>query len=63
MVSGGICGQQWTDRIVIDGNLTAHRYINQVLRPVLGFVHKAILATVDLNYLRLVDITATSRNI
>ena len=35
MVWGGICGQQRTDRIVIDGNLTAHRYINQVLRPVL----------------------------
>ena len=29
------CGQQQTDRIVLDGNLTAHRYINQVLRPVL----------------------------
>ena len=35
MVWGGICDQQWTDLIVIDGNLTAHLYINQVLRPVL----------------------------
>ena len=35
MVWGGICGQQRTDLIVVDGNLTAHRYINQVLRPVL----------------------------
>ena len=35
MVWGGICGQQQTDRIVTDGNLTAHRYINQVLCPVL----------------------------
>ena len=31
MVWGGICGQQRTDRIVTDGNLTAHRYINLVL--------------------------------
>ena len=35
MVCGGICGQQRTDFIVTDGNPTAHRYINQVLRPVL----------------------------
>ena len=35
MVWGSICGQQWTDLTVTDGNLTAHRYINQVLRPVL----------------------------
>ena len=35
MVWGGICGQQQTDLIVTDGNLTAHRYINQGLRPVL----------------------------
>ena len=35
MVWCGICGQQRTDLIVIDGNLTAHRYINQVLRPAL----------------------------
>ena len=35
MVWGGICGQQRTDLIVIDGNLTTHRYIKQVLRPVL----------------------------
>ena len=35
MVWGAICGQQWTDLIVIDGNLTAHPDINQVLRPVL----------------------------
>ena len=32
---GCICGQRRTDRIVIDRNLTAHRYINQILRPVL----------------------------
>ena len=31
MVWGGICGQQRTDRIVIDGNLTAHWHIYQVL--------------------------------
>ena len=31
----GICGQQWTDLIVIDRNRSAHCYINQVLRPVL----------------------------
>ena len=30
MVRGGICGQQWTDLIVIDGNLTAHRYLHMV---------------------------------
>ena len=35
MVLGGICGQQRTDIIIIDGNLTALRYINWVLRPVL----------------------------
>ena len=35
MVWGSICDQQRTDLIVIDGNLTAHRYINQVLHPVL----------------------------
>ena len=35
MVLGGFCGQHRTDVIVIDGNLTALRYINQVLRPVL----------------------------
>ena len=35
MVWGGVCGQQRTELIVIDGNLTAHRYINQVLRPVM----------------------------
>ena len=35
MVWGGICGQQRADLIVIDGKFTAHRYINQVLRPVL----------------------------
>ena len=30
MVWGGICGQQRTDHIVIDGNLTAHRYLHMV---------------------------------
>ena len=30
MVWGGICGQQSTDLIVIDGNLTAHRYLHMV---------------------------------
>ena len=35
MVWGGICGQQRTDLIVIDGNLTAHCYIDQILRPIL----------------------------
>ena len=34
-VWGGVCGQQRTHLIVNDGNLTTHRYINQVLRPVL----------------------------
>ena len=28
MVWGRICGQQWTDLIVIDGNLTAHCYLH-----------------------------------
>ena len=27
---GGICGQQRTDLIVIDGNLTAHHYLDMV---------------------------------
>ena len=40
MVWGGICGQHRTDLIVFDGTLTAHRYINQVLRPfLLPFLH------------------------
>ena len=30
MVWGSICVQQWTDLIVIDGNLTAHRYLHMV---------------------------------
>ena len=30
MVWGGICGQQRTDRIVIDGNVTALRYLHMV---------------------------------
>ena len=30
MVWGGICGQQWTDFIVTDGNLTAHHYLHIV---------------------------------
>ena len=30
MVWGCICGQQQTDLIVIDGNLTAHRYLHMV---------------------------------
>ena len=33
MVWGGIRGQQRTDRIVIDANLTAHCYIDQVYVP------------------------------
>ena len=35
MIWGGICGQQLTDLIVIDGNLTAHCYINEVVCPIL----------------------------
>ena len=30
MVWGVICGQHRTDLIVIDGNLTAHRYLHMV---------------------------------
>ena len=30
MVWGGICGQHRTELIVIDGNLTAHRYLHMV---------------------------------
>ena len=30
MVRGGICGQQQTDLIVIDGNLTTHSYLHMV---------------------------------
>ena len=30
MVWGGICGQQRSDRIVIGGNLTTHRYLHMV---------------------------------
>ena len=41
MVWGGICGDQKTDLLIIDGNLTARRYIDQVLRPVvLPFVQR-----------------------
>lgn len=34
MVWGGICGDQKTDLVVVNGNLTGQRYIDQVLRPV-----------------------------
>ena len=30
MVWGGICGQQWTDLVVIDGNLTTHCYLHMM---------------------------------
>ena len=45
IVQGGISGQQQTNIIVIDGNLTTHHYINQVLRPVLLplFQHQPIV--------------------
>ncbi|XP_067664193.1 uncharacterized protein [Haliotis asinina] len=33
MVWGGIRGDRKTDLVVIDGNLTVQRYINQVLQP------------------------------
>ena len=33
MVWRGVCGQQRADLIVIDGNLTAHRYINHIFTP------------------------------
>lgn len=35
MVWGGISGQGKTDLVVVDGNLNAQRYIDQILRPVL----------------------------
>ena len=35
MVWGSICGQQRTDLIAIDGNLTAHRVLHPVLLPFL----------------------------
>ena len=34
MVWGGICGQQQTDFIVTDGNLTTHRYLHMLLKHV-----------------------------
>lgn len=34
MVWGGICGNRKTNLVIVEGNLTAQRYINQVLRPV-----------------------------
>ncbi|XP_048251450.1 uncharacterized protein LOC125379242 [Haliotis rufescens] len=34
MVRGGICGDQKTDLVIIDGNLTARRYMDEVLLPV-----------------------------
>ena len=41
MVWGGICGDRKTDLLVIEGNLTARRYIDVVLRPiVLPFVQQ-----------------------
>ena len=33
MVWGGICGGRKTRLLVLDGNLNAHRYINEVLVP------------------------------
>ena len=41
MVWGGICSEGKTDLVVLDGNLNAERYIDQVLRPVvLPFVQQ-----------------------
>ena len=50
MVWAGICGQERTDLVVIDQNLNAQRYIDQVLRPVaLPFLqrHRRILLQQD----------------
>ena len=41
MVWGGIMGCRKTDIVIINGNLDGHRYVAQILRPVL--VHKMIM--------------------
>ncbi|XP_046563761.1 uncharacterized protein LOC124272605 [Haliotis rubra] len=33
MVWGGICGEQKTPLVIVNGNLTARRYIDDILRP------------------------------
>ena len=40
MVWGTICGEQKSQHVIVQGNLTAQRYIDQFLRPVLlPFLH------------------------